>query len=120
MFGDVKRKNLTLFTKSSARATDSNPTTPSAIIRSFVQKLNNNNSGIIDSLCSLIQEIIKNDPIEDQNETPSIMDNELLELVVDTINALGITFVDEILSIKTTSDLENKNVSIQCQQFKRY
>ena len=82
----------------------SNSTNP--IVKDFVNDLNQNNSGITDSLCRLIQAFVHNDIINEQDSGDAIMENELLESITDTITALEITFVNKLLFDKINTDVE--------------
>lgn len=91
-------KNLTLFTKSVN--VESNGPSIAASVKGFVADLNNNNSGITDSLCKLVSAIIHNDHVIINNEKQHIstMSNKFIELVTDTITSLELNLVESILS----------------------
>jgi hypothetical protein len=111
LFGDNRGKNLTLFSKSINATKESNNLTSSIAVKEFINELNSSNSGITDSLCKLLQAIIKDDQINEQDSDAVIMDNELLDLITDTVTTLEFIFVDDILSNQIVSDTENISVS---------
>lgn len=114
--GDAKGNNIALFSKSPASSeAEKKPSTitNTATVKAFITELNKNNSGIIDSLCKLILAIIQYDPIStNENTTPvTIMSNEFLDLITDTITTLESNFVECILSDATTSATQKLMVS---------
>lgn len=112
MFGDAKGKSLTLFNKSSANEEESNNTsTTAAIVKTFITELNSNNSGISDSLCKLILAIIEYDEVNADNSGATVMGNEFLDLVTNTIATLEMNFVDCILSNTSTTEAQKVKVS---------
>lgn len=54
--------------------------------------MNENNSGIVDTLCRLVSVVVKND-MDLDNDTP-FLSNNLLELITDIITALDINFIN--------------------------
>lgn len=110
LFGDNKGKNLTLFSKSISSTKENKDLSSLTVVKEFINELNSSNSGITDSLCKLLQTIIKDDHIEEQDSDSVIMDNELLDLITDTIAALEYNFIDNILSNKVASDVDNIHV----------
>lgn len=104
MFGDNKVKNLALFSKSAIVESNGPPATAS--VKDFITNLNNNNSGITDSLCKLISAIVREDCVVINNEqkTISTMNNKFLNVMTDTITSLGLNFVESVLSDPGLSD----------------
>lgn len=101
---------MTLFSKSISSTKENKDLSSSTVVKEFINELNSGNSGITDSLCKLLQAIIKDDHIEEQDSDSVIMDNELLDLITDTIAALEYNFIDNILSNKVASDVDNIHV----------
>lgn len=104
MFGDNKVKNLTLFNKSAT--VEHNEPSAVAVVKDFIIQLNNNNSGITDSLCKLISVIVYNDKviINSEQQTISTMSNKFIELMTDTITILELNLVESILSNSELSE----------------
>ncbi|KAI9260891.1 hypothetical protein EDC94DRAFT_610142 [Helicostylum pulchrum] len=98
MFGDSKVKNLALFSRATTVESNGPPSTTSA--KDFITNLNNNNSGITDSLCKLISAIVHEDCaiINNEQKTISTMSNKFLNIMTDTITSLGLNLVESVLS----------------------
>lgn len=61
-------------------------------MKETIHRLNENNSGIVDTLCRLVSAVVKND-MDLDNDTP-FLSNNLLELITDTITALDMNFIN--------------------------
>lgn len=111
MFGDSKVKNLALFSRATTVESNGPPSTTSA--KDFITNLNNNNSGITDSLCKLISAIVHEDCaiINNEQKTISTMSNKFLNIMTDTITSLGLNLVESVLSSPGLS--ENDKIMVR-------
>ncbi|KAI8080754.1 uncharacterized protein B0P05DRAFT_72267 [Gilbertella persicaria] len=93
-----RAKSLALYIPSCA-ATEENPDSK-LTVKHYIAQLNQNNSGIVDSLCKAMYTLIYNDlhvnAKEDQPRTK--LSHDTLNLVTDTIALLDLNFVECILS----------------------
>ncbi|KAI7905962.1 uncharacterized protein BX663DRAFT_483630 [Cokeromyces recurvatus] len=101
--------NLVLFipSQSSMETVTENFGNTEVSLNSFIDNLNENNSGIIDSLCKMILTLIRGDMrLLECNENIPIININFLELITDIITDLQSNFTESILSSKDTSQYD--------------
>ncbi|CEI91811.1 hypothetical protein RMCBS344292_06089 [Rhizopus microsporus] len=86
-----KGKGLTLFSLNHTKS-ESHEQQFIHFVKETIHRLNENNSGIVDTLCRLVGAVVKND-MDLDNDTP-FLSNNLLELITDIITALDMNFIN--------------------------